>query len=281
MSPFKWERSKQKPQLAQSSQASLAPPNAMYSMSGESLKLHEKYRPQSLAEIVGNKETIEALKAFVEEKNFNDLLLYGEVGVGKTSAARCIASELQAVSFERNVAELAGTDKESRVLLKSLKKFAKTIPLTRSSIPFKIAILDEIEGMSPKVQDQLLKIMKYYHKNVRFILICNNINDKAIVEKIKSRCDRLEFKKVSPEDILIRLKHIADQENVKISDEEMVAIAGEADGRVRDAIIKLQRVASVLKMKKDKSPSEETEEELLSVDRLIESIVSPKKGDTT
>ena len=54
----------------------------------------EKYRPKKLDEVVGHKEVITTLKAFVKQKNMPNLLFAGPPGIGKTTATLALANEL-------------------------------------------------------------------------------------------------------------------------------------------------------------------------------------------
>ena len=217
----------------------------------QSLKWEEKYRPKKLDEIVGNASIIVQLKGYVKSKNLVDLFLYGVHGVGKTSAARCVAHELQVSVYYHNVSELMSTEKPGRLLFRSLTQFAKTTSMepSKAHMPFKIAILDEVEGISKKIQDRILECMTHFHANVRFILICNDVTDKTISDKITSRCDPLKFEKVSTQDILQRLTYIATKENMSISQSELSKIAKNAKGSVRKAVMGLQGAAALMSVK--------------------------------
>jgi len=211
----------------------------------QSLKWEEKYRPKTLAEIIGNEKVIQELKGYVLKKNLPDLLLFGNYGVGKTSSAICLANELQAAIYLQKVSKLVEKDAKGRLIYRALKGFVKATPIKPSAALLKIAILDDLERINIMVNDRILESMADFHESVRFILICNDVTHKNIDEKIRERCRLLEFNKVHTQDILQRLIYIAKKENMSISQSELMKIAKNANGSVRQAVTNLQGAAAV------------------------------------
>jgi len=202
----------------------------------------EKYRPKKVDEMVGDPKLLKQLKSYITTRNVPNLLFYGPVGCGKTSAARCIVNEMYGIPgygcLEYNAANLKKND-----VRETIDRMAKRGSLV--NIPYKICIIDECEQMTKDVESMLRTIMETYSNNIRFILVCNDITHKAISQPIKSRCTILEFKPPSKEDIYKRLSHIALKEHVQISEVELRAIAETAKGDVRKAINELQSRATV------------------------------------
>ena len=105
----------------------------------------EKYRPQTFAEIKGQKKIIERIKAFVEQKNMPHLLLAGPAGVGKSTISLVIAKELFKDTWKQNLLELnASDDRGIDVVRHTIKEFAKTKSM--GNVPFKIIFLDECDS---------------------------------------------------------------------------------------------------------------------------------------
>ncbi|MEM3617349.1 MAG: AAA family ATPase [Candidatus Bathyarchaeia archaeon] len=198
----------------------------------------EKHRPKKIDEMVLEPDLFIKLKSCVETKNIPNLLLYGPVGVGKTTAAHCLVNEIfgenAPLAFkEYNAAEL--TKKEVRDTIEKLAKCGGIV-----ETPYRICIIDECEKMSGDVESMLRTLMEKYSQGIRFILICNDITHKAITEPIKSRCSIIEFKKPSTNMIIDRLSQIATAENFNISKEELMEIAEKAKGDLRKAVEMLQ-----------------------------------------
>jgi replication factor C small subunit len=200
----------------------------------------EKYRPKTVDEMLGEPSLLNQLKAYVKTKNVPNLLLYGKVGCGKTSAALCLVNEILNGHdyLQKNAADLRKDDVREQIV-----KLARVGSLVKN--PYKICIIDECEKMGHDVEPMLRTLMEQYSNNIRFILICNDVEHKAITNPIKSRCTSLEFKPLSKEDIYERLSYIASKENVKISNEKLLEISEDANGDLRTAIKNLQNIAMV------------------------------------
>ncbi|MHA1835701.1 MAG: replication factor C small subunit, partial [Candidatus Odinarchaeia archaeon] len=124
-----------------------------------------------------------------------------------------------------------------------VKDFARTTVLT--DIPFKLMILDEADNMTADAQQALRRTMERYSRNTRFILDCNYSS--KIIEPIQSRCAIFRFKPIDKLDVFKRLKEIADNEGVKITEDGLEAIFYVSEGDMRKAINTLEAAASLEK----------------------------------
>jgi replication factor C small subunit len=91
--------------------------------------------------------------------------------------------------------------------------------LSRNPEVPRIVFMDEFDGMLGLAQDALRNIMETYYSNCRFILTANN--DNKIIDPIKSRCFRVDLKNPSKEEIIDRLKYIAEKEGVLVESDEV------------------------------------------------------------
>lgn len=206
--------------------------------------LSEKYRPNKISEMVGDARLLNLLQSYIESKNVPNLLFYGPVGVGKTTAAHCIINELYGEYASFCFVEFNATELNKDEVNERIKKLATTYSIAQHEvgIPYKICIIDECENMTKSVESSLRTLMEgSFSKNLRFILICNDIEHKAITEPIKSRCTLVQFGLLKPHDILRRLELINSKENFRMSDSELIHIARKSKGDMRTAINELVR----------------------------------------
>ena len=200
----------------------------------------EKYRPEALDDIVGQDEIIKRLKSYVKTRNLPHLLFSGPPGVGKTAAAIAIVKEIFGDSWRNNFIELNASDERGIDIIRhKVKDFARMAPLGEAD--FKVIFLDEADALTNDAQSALRRTMERYSATTRFILSCNYSS--KIIEPIQSRCAVYRFKPLSPQAVSKRIKYIAENENLIVTDGGMAAIEYVAGGDMRKAINALQAAA--------------------------------------
>lgn len=151
----------------------------------------QKYRPRTLEDIVLTDEHRAFFADLVAQQQIPNLMLSGNPGVGKTTLAKILVSELKADHLYINASDETGIDTiRSKVI-----GFSETRSLAGG---IKIVILDEADGMSGVVasgrasaQQALRNVMEEYSETTRFILTANYPS--KIIPALHSRCQHIDL----------------------------------------------------------------------------------------
>jgi len=202
----------------------------------------EKYRPRRLSEMIGQKNIVERLSAYVRTRSMPHMLFAGPAGSGKTTAAIALARELFGDQWRDNLVELNASDERGIDIVRGkVKDFARTAPI--GEISFKVIFLDEADSLTSDAQAALRRTMERYTQTCRFILSCNYSS--KIIPPIQSRCAVFRFRPLGEADVRSYLERIAEGEGVEVAEDGFAAVCSLAAGDLRKATNILQVAASV------------------------------------
>ena len=197
----------------------------------------EKHRPEKIEDIGGQAEAVRILKGFISSGEMPHLIFAGPPGVGKTTAALCMAKEMIGENWRDHFLELnASNDRGINIIREDIKDFARTQAITEGK--FKIVFLDEADELTPEAQAALRRTMEVYFRNVRFIFSCNYSS--GIIPPIQSRAVVIRFGRIESDDMKQILKKIIASEKMNLNEEIIDAIAENASGDMRKGLNILQ-----------------------------------------
>lgn len=200
----------------------------------------EKYRPQNLDDIVGQKQITNRLKKYIAEESMPNLMFTGPAGVGKTTTAIALVKAILGEYWKQNFLELNASDARGiETVRNNIKNFCRLKPV---GAPFRIIFLDEVDNMTKDAQHALRREMEMYTKTASFILSCNYSS--KIIDPIQSRCAIFRFGPIKGEYIVERLKYIAEKEDFNYDLKGIETIVYFAEGDMRKAINILQAAAT-------------------------------------
>ena len=234
-------------------------------MSGNYVPLYRKYRPQTLETLVGQEHIKKTLTSAIELGKISHAYLFtGPRGTGKTSTARILAKSLNCKngptihpcgecescrditnSIPIDVIEI---DAASNRKVEDAQNILEKIQYVPVNGKYKIYIIDEVHMLTNHAFNALLKTLEEPPENVIFILATTEVH--KVLDTIKSRCQRFDFRRITTADIVKHLRYISDEEKIKISDDALFAIAKNSAGGMRDSISLLDQL-SILGVSKE------------------------------
>ena len=206
--------------------------------------LYRKYRPQTFNDIVGQNHIVSVLKNAIDKDQISHAyLFYGSRGTGKTSIAKIFANEVNNNEvYQKENVDIIEIDAASNNGVDEVRDIKEAIKFLPTEGKYKVYIIDEVHMLTTAAFNALLKTLEEPPAHVIFILATTEIH--KIPATILSRCQRFEFKNLSQDQLIDRLRYIAKEENLVIEEAAIEKIATLAKGGLRDAISILDQVSN-------------------------------------
>ncbi len=213
---------------------------------------HQKYRPNNLDELVGQKFISITLKqALLTKKIAPAYLFNGPRGTGKTSSARIFAKSLNCQEFDQptitpcckcdlcrqitdgSALDIIEIDAASNTGVENIREIIERARFAPTQARWKVYVIDECHMLSTAASNALLKTIEEPPSRVVFILATTN--PERVLNTIKSRCQKFDFRRISPSDIFQHLSEIAEKESIKYEVQALKMITKRSNGGMRDA----------------------------------------------
>ena len=223
---------------------------------------HQKYRPNNLDELVGQKFISITLKqALLTKKIAPAYLFNGPRGTGKTSSARIFAKSLNCQAFEEptinpcgkcdlcrhitdgNALDIIEIDAASNTGVDDIREIIDNVKYKPVIGDYKIFIIDEVHMLSKSAFNALLKTLEEPPEHVKFIFATTEIRKVPIT--ILSRCQRFDLQIVPSKILIDHLKWVCEEEKIHFTLEALQIIVRVSGGSVRDALSLLDQSASI------------------------------------
>ncbi len=213
--------------------------------------LYRKYRPRVFSDVVGQEHITSTLSKEIETGKISHAYLFtGSRGTGKTTCAKILSKAVNCLHpVDGNpcneceickgldsgaILDVVEIDAASNNGVDSIRDIRDEINFTPASCKYRVYIIDEVHMLSIGAFNALLKTLEEPPAHVKFILATTEVHKLPVT--IVSRCQRFDFKRVSPEAMKSRMEYIASAEGFTADDEALSLIARIADGGMRDAL---------------------------------------------
>ena len=224
--------------------------------------LYRKWRPKTFDDVVGQPQVTKTLQNEIKLGRINHAYLFtGSRGTGKTSCAKIFAKAVNCLDPENGnpcgkcknclgieqgeILDVVEMDAASNRGIDDIREIIEKARFAPAKGKYRVYIVDEVHMLTDQAFNALLKILEEPPEHVIFILATTEVH--KLPATIISRCQRFDFHRISADAIAHRLKFVAQQEEVALTDDGALLISAVSDGALRDALSLLDRCIALSK----------------------------------
>ena len=218
--------------------------------------LYRKYRPLTFSDVVGQEHIVRSLRAQIADGNISHAYLFcGTRGTGKTTCAKILARAVNCGQsangdpcnecpqclgiLNESTMDVVEIDAATNTGVGDVRELREELIYAPAAVKYRVYIIDEVHMLSNQAFNALLKTLEEPPGHVIFVLATTEIH--KIPATILSRCQRFDFKRLTPELIAGRLQYVAEQEGFELEPAAAALLARLADGAMRDGLSLLDR----------------------------------------
>ncbi|MBZ2175452.1 DNA polymerase III subunit gamma/tau [Schnuerera sp. xch1] len=221
--------------------------------------LYRQYRPKTFDEVLGQEHITTTLKNQIVSENIGHAYLFaGTKGTGKTSTAKIFSRAVNCLNpidgnpcnecaickgiLDESMMDVIEMDAASNRKIEDIREIRDKVIYPPSKAKYKIYIIDEVHMLTNQAFNALLKTLEEPPKHLIFILATTDLQ--KLPQTILSRCQRFDFKRITSKDIIINMRKITSELDIKVDEKVLQLIARNSDGAMRDALSLLEQCIS-------------------------------------
>ena len=221
--------------------------------------IYRKWRPLIFEDIIGQGHVTRTLKNQILNNRVSHAYLFcGTRGTGKTTAAKVFSRAVNCLNnkdgspcnecavckgiLDGSIMDVSEIDAASNNRVENVREILEDVNYVAAQTTYRVYIIDEVHMLSQGAFNALLKTLEEPPAHVIFILATTEAH--KVPETILSRCQRFDFKRIRPSDIILRMKEIATGDGLNVSEDALRLIAQLAEGSMRDGLSLLERCVS-------------------------------------